>query len=58
MVKKRDFLGIIFECCNVYARAYINKDRTAYTARCPRCGKSARIRIAKNGTSDRFFRTG
>jgi len=58
MMEKRDFVGLIFECCNVYARAYINRERTAYTAQCPRCGKPARIRIAKNGSRDRFFKAG
>ena len=24
--EKRQFLGITFECCNVYARIYKNKD--------------------------------
>ena len=52
----RPYLGIRFECCGVYARAYRNHDRTAYEARCPACGRAIRIRIGRDGTADRFFR--
>jgi len=54
-VQKRDFIGVLFECCNVYARVYINRDRTAYTARCPRCGRPLRVEISPDGSDSRFF---
>ena len=52
----RPYLGLRFDCCAVYARAYRNHDRTAYEGRCPRCGAAVRVRIVPGGVSDRFFR--
>ena len=55
MKEKQKFLGVIFQCCNVYARVYINRERTAYTGACPRCGKRLVMRIGPEGTDSRFF---
>ena len=55
MAEKRKFLGVHFKCCNVYARLYANRQRTAYEGGCPRCGKRASIKIGPGGTSNRFF---
>ncbi len=52
---KRDFVGVMFECCNIYSRVYIDKDRKAYTARCPRCGRPIHIKISPDGSDSRFF---
>lgn len=52
----RPYLGLRFDCCGAYARAYRNHDRTAYVGSCPRCGGSVRIRIGSEGVSARFFR--
>ncbi|MBZ0268157.1 hypothetical protein K8I85_08370 [bacterium] len=52
----RPYLGLRFDCCGVYVRAYRNAERTAYVARCPRCGGTVRIRIGAEGVSSRFFR--
>ncbi len=58
-MKKRDFLGIVFECCKVYGRAYINDSKTAYTGNCPKCYKPVEIKIVEYGGSrDRFFKVG
>ena len=54
--KKRQFLGIWFECCHVYGRIYKNNDGTAYYGRCPKCLRSVRVRVGGEGTSRRFFR--
>jgi hypothetical protein len=54
--EKRPFLGIIFECCNVYARIYKNKEATAYEGRCPRCSRKLSVPIGPEGTPSRYFR--
>lgn len=54
--EKRSFLGIFFECCNVYGRIYKNKEGTAYEGRCPRCLRSVYVRVGEGGTSQRFFK--
>lgn len=51
----RKFLGVQFGCCSVYARIYINRDGTAYSGNCPRCGKPVRLKIGPGGSDSRFF---
>jgi hypothetical protein len=53
-VKK--FLGIMFECCNVYGRIYKNKEGTYYEGRCPRCMRLIKIRVGEGGVNQRFFK--
>ncbi len=54
--KKKKFIGIHFECCNVYRRIYVNKDHTAYAGHCPKCFRKVRARIGGEGTDNRFFK--
>ncbi len=54
--KQKKFLGVMFECCNVYRRIYINKDGNAYEGRCPRCSGKIKVTISPEGTDQRFFR--
>lgn len=56
MAEKRHFLGIMFECCNVYGRIYKNKEGTAYVGKCPKCLKNVMVKVGKEGTNNRFFR--
>ena len=56
MTEKRQFLGIMFECCNVYGRIYKNKEGTAYVGKCPKCLKNVMVKVGKEGTNNRFFR--
>lgn len=56
MEQKRKFLGILFECCNVYRRIYINREKNAYEGACPRCGGRVKVAIGPEGSSGRFFK--
>jgi len=51
----RPFIGIHFECCNIYNRIYINKAKTAFSGWCPKCGAKIEIPVDPHGTDDRFF---
>lgn len=53
--KTKNYLGIMFNCCNVYGRIYKNKEGTAYIGRCPGCMRSIKVPIGKEGTAQRFF---
>ncbi len=53
--KPREFLGIMFKCCNVYSRIYLNKDRTAFVGWCPKCARKAEIKISPHGSKSKFF---
>jgi hypothetical protein len=55
LAEKRKFLGIHYECCNAYSRAYVNKEGTRYEGGCPRCGKRVEVKIGSGGTDTRFF---
>ncbi len=52
---RRPWLGIHFECCNVYARVWRNKSATAYVGFCPQCARKIRLAIGSGGTDERFF---
>ncbi len=46
----------MFECCNVYQRIYLNKDKNAYEGRCPKCYKLVKAKVGPGGTNARMFR--
>ncbi len=51
----RPYIGIMFDCCGVYARIYRNKEGTAYVGRCPKCMREVRLKTGDGGTNTRFF---
>jgi hypothetical protein len=53
--KSRPFLSILFDCCKVYQRIYLDPKTSAYTARCPRCMRSMEFKVGAGGTSERRF---
>ena len=55
LAEPRKFLGIHYQCCNVYARAYIDKEGKKYVGSCPRCRKRVEVKVGKGGTNARFF---
>jgi len=56
LLKQRKYIGVFFECCNIYTRVYINKKKMAYIGYCPKCAQRAEVKIDKRGTDCRFFR--
>jgi len=52
----RPWVGILFECCGVYARLYRQPDQMCYVGHCPRCLRVVRLRVGPEGTDARLFR--
>lgn len=51
----RPWIGVLFRCCNVYARVYRVRDGSRYVGWCPRCGTRIRAMVGSGGTSARMF---
>jgi hypothetical protein len=56
MPQARKYIGMTFECCQVYQRVYVNRQGTAYEGRCPKCMRLFKVKIGPGGTDQRFFR--
>jgi hypothetical protein len=52
----RKYISVMFDCCQVYSRIYINPEGTGYFGRCPKCLAAVKAIIGENGTSARTFR--
>jgi hypothetical protein len=53
---ERPYVGILFECCGVYARVYRRPDQKFYFGRCPKCLRATRIRVGRDGINAKLFR--
>ena len=53
--KPKPFIGVRFDCCNVYMRIKLNKAGTAFVGWCPRCTKRAEVKVSKSGSKNPFF---
>jgi len=54
---RRKFIGVLFDCCNIYRRIYLNDEETAYEGKCPACSRSVRMIIdPSSSNSQRFYR--
>lgn len=54
--KPRPYIGVLFECCGVYARIYRAATDAAYRGRCPRCLRPLIVPVGPDGTHERIFR--
>ncbi len=53
---RRPWIGIHFECCDVYQRVYRKPEDDHYLGFCPKCGRRIRLRVAADGVDAKFFR--
>lgn len=53
--KALPFVGIHFQCCDIYSRIHMNRDSTAFVGNCPRCARPVQILVSADGTDARFF---
>lgn len=54
----RPYIGMLFRCCHIYLRIYLNRDGTAYAGSCPRCGVQVQIQTGEGGSRSRFWAAG
>lgn len=52
----RPWIGVLFECCGVYARVYRAATARRYEGRCPKCQARVQVSVGPDGTSARIFR--
>jgi hypothetical protein len=54
----RPFVSILFKCCNVYQRIYLNRYGKAFVGWCPKCCRRVTVKVDPSGSDDRFFTAG
>jgi len=55
MSARKEFIGVVFKCCRVYSRIYLNKKKTAFVGWCPKCASKMEVHISPSGSESRFF---
>jgi len=53
--KPRPHLGVIFKCCRIYSRIYLNKKGDTFVGWCPKCAAKMEIEVSPYGSDSRFF---
>ena len=51
----RPFIGVLFKCCRVYDRIYLNRAGTAYVGHCPKCAAKMEVKVAPGGSKGKFW---
>jgi hypothetical protein len=54
----RKWIGVHFQCCDVYSRIWRNREGSAYVGYCPRCNRKIQAKIGPGGVDARFFKAG
>lgn len=59
MVRRpRPYIGMLFRCCHIYLRVYLNRTGDAYVGHCPRCAAPIAVKVSPLGSNARFFSAG
>lgn len=53
--RPRPYLSVLFECCRVYQRVYLNAGGTAFVGWCPRCCARVEVKADPGGSEERFY---
>ena len=51
----RPHIGIVFKCCRIYSRIYLNKKGDSFVGWCPKCAAKMEVKVSPVGSTDRFF---
>lgn len=52
----RQWIGVLFECCGIYARLWRTPEQQEYRGCCPRCTRRVHLSVAPGGSAARIFR--
>lgn len=53
--KTRPHIGILFKCCHIYSRIYLNKRGNAFVGWCPKCAARLEVKVSPTGSKQKFF---
>lgn len=56
--RPRPYIGMLFRCCQIYLRVYLNRAGDAYVGHCPRCAARIAVKMSPTGSNARFFSAG